>query len=97
MPSPALSWVSFAVLSAIFLGIYDVAKKASVQDNAVLVVLFACSASGLALFLPLAALSLAAPAWAHCNANAPWLQQPSSTRLPFAHCATWTCCARWSR
>jgi bacterial/archaeal transporter family protein len=67
MPSPALSWVSFAVLSAIFLGIYDVAKKASVQDNAVLVVLFACSASGLALFLPLAALSLAAPAWANAH------------------------------
>jgi hypothetical protein len=42
MPSPALSWVSFAVLSATFLGIYDVAKKALVQDNAVLVVLFAC-------------------------------------------------------
>jgi len=67
MPSPTLSWVSFAVLSAIFLGIYDVAKKASVQDNAVLVVLFACSASGLALFLPLAALSLAAPAWANAH------------------------------
>ena len=67
MPSPALSWVSFAVLSAVFLGIYDVAKKASLQDNAVLVVLFACSASGLALFLPLAALSLAAPPWANAH------------------------------
>jgi len=65
--SPALSWVAFAVLSAVLLGIYDVAKKASVQDNAVLVVLFACSASGLAIFLPLGALTLAAPAWAQSH------------------------------
>jgi transporter family protein len=65
--SPALSWVLYAILSAVFLGIYDVAKKASVQDNAVLVVLFACSASGLALFLPVAVLSLVAPAWAQSH------------------------------
>jgi bacterial/archaeal transporter family protein len=65
--SPASSWIVFAVCSAVFLGIYDVAKKASVQDNAVLVVLFACSASGLAIFLPLGALSLAAPAWAQSH------------------------------
>jgi drug/metabolite transporter (DMT)-like permease len=65
--SPAFSWVVFAILSAVFLGIYDVAKKASVQDNAVLVVLFACSASGLALLLPLGALSLAAPDWARSH------------------------------
>ena len=65
--SPALSWVVFAVLSAVLLGVYDVAKKASVQDNAVLVVLFACSASGLALFLPLGALTLAAPTWANAH------------------------------
>jgi drug/metabolite transporter (DMT)-like permease len=53
-----------AVLSALVLGLYDVAKKAAVQDNAVLPVLFACSASGLGLMLPLAALSLAAPSLA---------------------------------
>jgi bacterial/archaeal transporter family protein len=50
-----------AVLSAVFLGLYDVAKKASVQDNAVLPVLLACSASGLVVLLPLFALSLVAP------------------------------------
>ena len=44
-----------AVLSAVFLGLYDVAKKASVQDNAVLPVLLACSASGLLVFLPVVA------------------------------------------
>jgi transporter family protein len=63
-PSLASSWMLFAVFSAVFLGIYDVAKKASVQDNAVLVVLFACSATGLALMLPLGAFSLATPDWA---------------------------------
>lgn len=65
--SPAVSWVFLAILSAILLGFYDVAKKASVQENAVLVVLFACSATGLALLLPLGALSLAAPDWARSH------------------------------
>jgi transporter family protein len=58
---PAMTWMFLAVLSAVFLGLYDVAKKASVQENAVLPVLFLCSASGLCLMLPLVALSLAAP------------------------------------
>jgi bacterial/archaeal transporter family protein len=62
--SPVFSWVFFAILSAVFLGVYDVAKKASVQDNAVLVVLFGCSASGLVLLLPVAAITLSAPSWA---------------------------------
>lgn len=53
--------MSLAVLSAVFLGLYDVAKKASVDNNAVLPVLLVCSASGLALMLPLAALSVLAP------------------------------------
>jgi drug/metabolite transporter (DMT)-like permease len=53
--------MSLAVLSAVFLGLYDVAKKASVDNNAVLPVLFVCSASGLALMLPLAAFSVFAP------------------------------------
>jgi transporter family protein len=66
-PSPAISWVLFAILSAVFLGVYDVAKKGSVQENAVLVVLFACSATGMALMLPLGALSLAAPGWAQTH------------------------------
>jgi len=63
-PSPAMSWVLLAVLSAVFLGLYDVAKKASVDNNAVLVVLFTCSACGLALMAPLGLVSLAAPGWA---------------------------------
>jgi drug/metabolite transporter (DMT)-like permease len=53
-----------AILSAVFLGLYDVAKKASVQDNAVLPVLLACSASGLVLLMPIFVLSTCAPNWA---------------------------------
>ena len=63
VPTPVMSWVLFAILSAVFLGVYDVAKKASVQDNAVLVVLFACSATGLALLLPLVTGTLEMRAW----------------------------------
>jgi len=59
-----MTWMLLAVFSAVVLGLYDVAKKASVQDNAVLPVLFACSASGLGLMLPLVVLSLVTPALA---------------------------------
>jgi len=60
-----VTWMWLAVLSAVFLGLYDVAKKAAVEDNAVLPVLFGCSASGLTLLLPLLAVSLLAPGFAH--------------------------------
>ncbi len=59
-----MSWIPLALLSAVLLGIYDVAKKASVNGNAVLMVLFACSASGLALLVPVGMMSLFAPQWA---------------------------------
>jgi drug/metabolite transporter (DMT)-like permease len=59
-----MSWILLALLSALFLGFYDVAKKASVNHNAVLVVLFACSASGLLLLLPLGVISCVSPALA---------------------------------
>ena len=39
-----MSWFILALLSAFFLGCYDLAKKKSVQDNAVRVTLFCCSA-----------------------------------------------------
>ena len=39
-----MSWLILALASAIFLGFYDLSKKASVQGNAVRPVLFACSA-----------------------------------------------------
>jgi bacterial/archaeal transporter family protein len=60
-----VTWMLLAVFSAVFLGLYDVAKKAAVQENAVLPVLFGCSASGLGLLLPLLAVALFAPGFAH--------------------------------
>jgi transporter family protein len=47
-----MAWLVLALLSALFLGLYDVAKKASVQDNAVVAVLFACSATGVLFVAP---------------------------------------------
>jgi bacterial/archaeal transporter family protein len=59
-----MSWLLLSVLSAVFLGLYDVAKKAALEKNAVLLVLFLCSTSALVLFLPVAGLSWVAPHWA---------------------------------
>jgi transporter family protein len=47
-----MTWLALSLLSALFLGLYDVAKKASVNNNAVIPVLFACSATGALLMLP---------------------------------------------
>jgi bacterial/archaeal transporter family protein len=59
-----MSWILLALLSAVFLGFYDVAKKAALDANAVLPVLFLCSLSGVAFFLPVAWQSLVHPHWA---------------------------------
>lgn len=46
-------WVFFAVVSALFLGIYDIFKKSSLKHNAVLPVLLLSSLTGTIIFLPL--------------------------------------------
>ena len=46
-------WWLLAVISALFLGIYDVVKKVSLNNNAVLPVLLFSSLSGAILFVPL--------------------------------------------
>ena len=46
-------WWLLAVVSALFLGIYDVVKKVSVNNNAVLPVLLFSSVSGALLFIPI--------------------------------------------
>ncbi len=56
-----MSWVVLAVVSAVLLGLYDVGKKASLDHNAVLPVLFGCSLAGAALALVVAALGTLAP------------------------------------
>ncbi|MDR2087271.1 MAG: DMT family transporter [Dysgonamonadaceae bacterium] len=54
-------WLSFAFLSALFLGIYEVCKKASLTGNAVLPVLFLNTLFGSLLFLPFVLLSVFSP------------------------------------
>ena len=56
-----MTWLLLATLSALFLGLYDVAKKAALDGNAVLPVLFGCSLTGAALVLPAGILTWIAP------------------------------------
>ncbi len=46
-------WILPVIFSAIFLGVYDVCKKQSVKENAVLVVMLISSGSSLVLMLPM--------------------------------------------
>ncbi len=55
---PALMmWLILGLISAVFLGLYDVCKKASLRDNAVLPVLFLATVSSALPFVILAILS----------------------------------------
>jgi transporter family protein len=47
-----MTWLALAACSAVLLGLYDVSKKAALDANAVLPVLFACSLAGLVFALP---------------------------------------------
>jgi len=62
-------WVILAVASSAFLGIYDVFKKLSLRDNAVLPVLFFASFTGALIFAPFVAVSLAFPGF---SSGYPW-------------------------
>ncbi len=54
-------WVVLAFVSAFFLGFYDISKKQSLKDNAVLTVLFLNTIFCTAIFLPFIILSYANP------------------------------------
>lgn len=56
-------WVFLALLSALLLGIYDILKKVSLRDNAVLPVLLFSTATGALIFLPAIAVSKINPAY----------------------------------
>jgi len=60
-------WIWLAVGSALFLGLYDIAKKKSLDHNAVWPVLFFCTVSGAALMLPPLTLSLWNPDFAKAH------------------------------
>lgn len=57
-------WILLALASAATLGVYDVAKKASADRNAVLATLFACSMWGGVVVLPWLVVARFAPDWA---------------------------------
>ncbi len=54
-------WLSLAVISAVFLGFYDVAKKHALRENSVLPVLFSATAIGSVFFTAILALNAVAP------------------------------------
>ena len=52
-----MSWLALSLLSALFLGFYDLAKKSAVNDNAVAPVLLCSCACGALIWLPMVTLS----------------------------------------
>ena len=60
-----MSWLLLAFSSAVFLGFYDLAKKKSVQDNAVRPVLLLCSVFYALLMLPVLLLGNCEPLTLH--------------------------------
>ncbi|MEM6468697.1 MAG: EamA family transporter [Planctomycetota bacterium] len=57
-----MSWILLSLVSAMLLGCYDAAKKLSVRDNAVPIVLLASVSIGALIYSPLIAVSKIAPA-----------------------------------
>lgn len=60
-------WIWLAIGSALFLGLYDLAKKKSLDHNAVWPVLFLCSLFGAILLAPPLLISLVAPSYAQAH------------------------------
>jgi transporter family protein len=58
-----MSWLTLAVFSALFLGLYDVAKKSAVHNNSVLITLWLTSVCGCAVVIPMSI-------WAHFDPDA---------------------------
>lgn len=59
-----MQWIWLATGSALFLGLYDLAKKKSLDHNAVWPVLFFCTLSGAILMAIPLTISITNPAWA---------------------------------
>ena len=58
-----MNWILLSLTSAIFLGLYDIAKKAAVRDNAVPPVLFFNVLTAAVLWLPAVVLSAGYTSW----------------------------------
>ena len=57
-------WVFLALFSAVLLGVYDILKKLSLRENAVLPVLFLATVTGALIFLPAIIISYCNPVYA---------------------------------
>lgn len=57
-----MSWVLASLVSAFFLGLYDLSKKRALEGNAVVPVLFLSTVCGAAVWLALLLAGFAAPA-----------------------------------
>ncbi|MGB7329712.1 MAG: EamA family transporter [Rubripirellula sp.] len=64
-----MDWITLSVVSALFLGVYDIAKKSSVKDNAVPVVLLLNVSTAALIWLPILVAS-AANDWFGSGGNA---------------------------
>jgi len=60
--SPFMTWIVASLISAFFLGLYDLSKKHALRENAVLPVLFLSTLCGAAVWLVLLLTGVAAPA-----------------------------------
>ena len=58
------TWMLLGLVSALFLGLYETAKKKAVHDNAVLPTLLLSVTAGATCMLPVLLVNLLAPAWA---------------------------------
>ena len=59
-----MNWITLSLLSALMLGLYEVAKKATIDGNAVIPALFTSSLCGLGFLLPLLGIARLAPEFA---------------------------------
>jgi len=80
-------WEIPILLSALFLGIYDVCKKHAVNGNAVMPVLFFATLSGSFFFIVISAVSGGLPTAAECSTLVWWLLLLKS----FIVALSWTC------
>jgi len=58
-----MTWIFWGLISAVFLGLYDISKKAALNHNAVIPVLFLSTLFGALPWVPIVAISYARPDW----------------------------------
>ncbi len=71
-------WIILAIVSALLLGVYDIFKKESVNENAVIPVLFFATSAGALVFLPIILVSAIFPEFA---SQYSWFAKPVSLQV----------------